>query len=114
MYGVKDMSSASRKLFDLQELELIVDESRILHRDGTGRHTAEIEAKIARLRTSLDDECLRRFDRLRKQGMAVAKLEAGTCGGCRLNIPQGEVIRMRKSETPPACPNCGKFLLIAD
>lgn len=108
------MSNDSRKLFDLQELELIVEESRILHRQDTGGHTAEILTKIAELRGSLDDDCLRRFDRLRQQGMAVAKLEAGVCGGCRLNIPQGDVIRMRKSAEPPACPNCGRFLLPVD
>jgi predicted nucleic acid-binding Zn-ribbon protein len=108
------MSNIPQKLFDLQELELIVDESRILHRQDIDEHTAEIQAKISSLRESLDGECLRRFDRLRKQGMAVAKLESGVCGGCRLNIPQGEILRMRKAEEPPACPNCGRFLLPVD
>lgn len=108
------MTRLADKLVELQELEFVVAESRILHREDSTAQTAKLEGKIALLRESIGKELLTRYDRLRKQGMAVAKVQDGVCGACRLNIPQGELIRMRKAEGVPNCPNCGKFLAIMD
>jgi hypothetical protein len=105
--------SLSAKLLELQELEFVLDESRILHRDATEAHAADVAGKIERLRNGIAADLLRRFDRLRTQGLAVSRVESGVCEACRLNIPQGELIRMRKAEDVPSCPNCGRFLHVA-
>ena len=100
----------SATLLQLQQLEVVLDESRILHRDATEAQATEIAGRIEQLRGAIASDLLKRFDRLRKQGLAVSRVESGVCEACRLNIPQGELIRMRKDENVPSCPNCGRFL----
>lgn len=103
----------AEKLLQLQELEFVLDESRILHRRSDDDKTVQLSEKIAGLRKEIDTDYLVRFDRLRRQGLAVSRVNDGVCGGCRLNIPQGELIRMRKASTVPVCPNCGRFLAVS-
>ncbi len=108
------MQNPGIALLELQELELVIAESEILHARLAPEVAGEVKGRIAILRQAMDADTLRRYDRLRQQGLAVAKLHEGVCNGCRLNIPQGEIIRMKKVEGIPGCPNCGRFLAMVD
>lgn len=48
--------------------------------------------------------------RRRKGGMAVARINAGNCTGCRLNIPETVRRKAFSQSTLAQCPNCERIL----
>ena len=48
--------------------------------------------------------------RRRKGGMAVARINAGNCTGCRLTIPETVRRKAFSSSTLAQCPNCERIL----
>lgn len=109
------MQNQVKMLFELQDLEIVVDESRILHRnhvDGVNPDT--LDGRIRQIRTEVSPDLLRRYDLLRKRGLAVAEEHGGICHGCRLNVPVGDLNRMRKGVRDCICPNCARFLMLSD
>lgn len=50
--------------------------------------------------------------RRRRGGGAVARIQGGTCSGCRVTIPDAVRRRAFSSETLAQCPNCDRILYI--
>ena len=52
------------------------------------------------------------YDGLRssRQGLAVSKVERGTCQGCRIALPTRVVQQARTSAEPVKCPSCSRIL----
>lgn len=109
------MEKTVHLLYALQELELILAETRILHQEAPGApDTTAFEAKLAQARNRISGEHLRRYDLLRRNHqLAVVREKAGTCTGCNLNVPQGDLNRMRRGGMDWVCPNCARFILLA-
>jgi hypothetical protein len=101
-------------LLELQELEIILEESRIVHGSVHLASAAQVETRVQRLRQTLPPQRLRRFDALRRVGPAVVHERGGTCNGCHLNVPRGDLNRMRRAEVEWVCPNCGRYLMLTD
>ena len=101
-------------LFELQELEITLQESHIVHGTLQPEKVTAIETKIAKLRKKIPASHLKRYDQFRKGGLAVVQEIAGVCTSCHLRIPIGDLGRMRRGEMVWACPNCGRFLLVTD
>jgi predicted nucleic acid-binding Zn-ribbon protein len=78
----------------------------------------DIEALSARRRqvtAELDEDLVRRYDRLRekKDGVAVVAVRAGVCGGCHVTIPQRLLSRLeRDRDLIAGCDGCGRFLIV--
>jgi predicted nucleic acid-binding Zn-ribbon protein len=109
------MRKLAQALMNLQELELVRQESAIVHGKGAGEKTADLDPEIAALRAKVAPVVLHRFDGYRRQhGAAVVRELGGVCLGCHLNVPQGDLNRMRREEIDWLCPNCGRFLLLSD
>jgi predicted nucleic acid-binding Zn-ribbon protein len=102
------------KLLELQELELVVEESRIVHPEGHSRELAELSSRIAALRKSIPGEDLKRYDGHRRSGAGAVRVEGGVCRGCHLAVPVGDLNRMRKGEASWLCPYCGRYLLLPE
>ncbi len=49
--------------------------------------------------------------RRRKGGVAVTRLRAGACTGCRVSVPPAARKRALDPETPALCPNCERILV---
>ena len=107
------MRDAVLTMLKLQELELIREESRIVHRDKHQVKLNRLDESIKELRAKLPEQYLKRFDGLRRSGMAVAREFGGVCQSCRMVITIGDLNRMRKDEMQHICPNCGRFLLLS-
>ena len=107
------MQDIVESLMRLQELELVLTESRILHSGEKPDSVAELEQKVEACRRAIDTIYLTRYDRLRRNGLGVTREIGGVCGGCRLNVNQGDLNRMRRGEMQSSCPNCGRFLLLS-
>lgn len=100
-------------LLELQELEIVLEECRIVHGDARIPATAGVEVRVRHLRQSVPPQELRRFDALRRLGPAVVHEQGGTCDGCHLNVPRGDLNRMRRTAAEWLCPNCGRYLILA-
>ena len=107
------MQDIVESLMRLQELELVLTESRILHAGDQPDSVAELERKVTACRHAIAPVYITRYDRLRRNGLGVTREIGGVCGGCRLNVNQGDLNRMRRGEMPSSCPNCGRFLLLS-
>jgi len=106
------MRELVRLLQELQELELILEETRIVHGNTPPAQVEHTRERMKALRSSIPEDVLRRFDALRSGGSAVAAEINGVCSACRLTVPVGDLNRMHKGTAPWICPNCGRFLLL--
>lgn len=82
---------------------------------------AEVEPEIARLESErdeaaaeIDQRALRLYDLLRERraGMAVAKVQRGMCGGCRISLPSAALTRARGANELVQCVSCERILLV--
>ena len=100
-------------LLELQELELVLEESRIVHHLQPLEALVLLEQRVKDMRSAVPNPLLQRYDRLRRNGLGVAREEGGNCSGCHLHVPQGDLNRMRRAMMPWVCPNCARFLLLS-
>ena len=107
------MRDVLEALLQLQELELVLQESGIVHNQQSPDSAVGVEESIAALREQIPPNHLRRYDMLKKNGPGIARKLSGVCSTCRLNVPIGDLNRMRRGDIPWACPNCGRFLLLS-
>ena len=75
---------------------------------------SEVEQRAAPA-ARVDPDLLAEYERLRARlgGIGVAKLEHGTCMGCRMKLPATELDRL-KHQPPDAlvhCDQCGRILV---
>ena len=81
--------------------------------------TAEIaqwETKRSQQRKGIDAGMLVLYDALRAthQGRAVAKVERGTCGGCRISLPMSTLHKARAaSDAIVQCSSCERILYVS-
>lgn len=106
------MRKIVESLLTLQEQELVLTESRILHQGQKDADLARLETRIRAARERVLPEHLRRYDVLRRNGLGVVRESAGVCTGCHLNVPVGDLNRMRRGQMPWVCPNCARFLVL--
>ncbi|OGV76796.1 MAG: hypothetical protein A3K19_17470 [Lentisphaerae bacterium RIFOXYB12_FULL_65_16] len=107
------MEKLVTNLIELQELEIVLEESRIVHR---GKHPVafgRLEGRVVKLRRGIPGQSLKRYDALRRSGLGAVRETNGLCRGCSLNVPLGDLRRMRRGEMEWLCPNCGRYLLIS-
>jgi len=108
------MRETIASLLEVQELELVLEESRILHRTQTpNAEERALEERIASVRHPIPPEVLRRYDGLRRNGLAATTEEGGVCRACRLAVTVGDLNRMRNGTLEWVCPHCGRFLLLS-
>jgi len=76
--------------------------------DEIARH----EVKKTELAPLIDEEFMEMYDQLRpiKQGVAVARMAEGICGGCHLALSAAEQSQVLKNH-PPRCLHCRRILV---
>ncbi len=72
-----------------------------------------LEHKRRLMLTKLDPQTVDLYEELRrKKGTAVAKVDQGTCRGCRISLPTIELQRARSGRLVQ-CGSCGRILFLA-
>ena len=99
----------------LQEMEATwqVDKARMLgERSGLQESLAQLQKKRDDMSALVSPVHLRLYDGLRstRQGLAVVKVERGSCQGCRITLPTRVVQQARTSAEPVKCPSCSRIL----
>ena len=101
-------------LLELQELEIILQESRIVHGQKRPEKVDNVESRVEKLRGEIPVSFLKRYDGLRRSGLGAVREFEGLCNGCHLKVPMGDLNRMRRGKMPWICPNCGRFFLLSE
>ena len=75
---------------------------------------ASLEGQRAELAAGGDEVLLDRYDELRagRQGQAVAKVQGGSCQGCRILLPVNLIQRARAGDEVVQCNNCERILYV--
>lgn len=79
------------------------------------REIAALDERRAALAAELDEEVLRRYERLRpaKAGLAVAVVHRGVCQGCHVTVSQRIASRLeRDTDALVTCEGCGRILVL--
>ena len=83
---------------------------------------ADLEAEVAELERRRDGQAsrisggaLRLYQELRsrRQGRAVARVERGLCGGCRISLPTSLIQQARSGNSLVQCMSCERILYVA-
>ena len=102
------MSSFAEELA-LARQQLAIEEASIDHEAAATRATRD------QLAPSVAPELAAAYERLRTKlgGIGAARLVSGACSGCHLQLPAGELDRLRHA--PPDavsyCDQCGRILV---
>jgi predicted nucleic acid-binding Zn-ribbon protein len=96
-------------------MERVKQEHTALDReaDGLRQAIAARDGKRADLVSGLDQPLLTRYERIRevKDGLAVAAIKNGACGGCFRRIPPQEMQILRRADRVMICEGCGRIIL---
>lgn len=72
------------------------------------------DAKRAAQKPKLTPRAFQVYEEVRRRrgGMAVARIQGGSCGGCRVSLPDAVRKRAFAADQIPQCPNCERILYI--
>jgi predicted nucleic acid-binding Zn-ribbon protein len=92
--------------WEKEQRDLKLEATRL--QDSIARADARREAQ----RTRLTPRALQVYEGVRKRrgGMAVARIQGGACGGCRVSLPDAVRKLAFSAEQIPQCPNCERIL----
>ncbi len=79
------------------------------------REISDLATRRTVLVAEIDEDLIRRYDRLRehKGGVAVVLVHGGVCDGCHVVIPERLVSRIRNDpDLLAACDGCGRLLVV--
>jgi predicted nucleic acid-binding Zn-ribbon protein len=103
-------------------LKAAVEQMKLEHQD-LDRKAEELRKAISgkedersKMVTGLDAALLARYGRIRenKDGLAVALIKNGACGGCFRRIPPQEMQVLRRSDRVTTCEGCGRIIIWRD
>ena len=82
-------------------------------REKLNKALTNLKEKRQRLAKDIDSQTLEMYQELRKQrGTAVARVQQGTCLGCRITLPVSDLQRIRGGSIV-RCGSCGRILYLA-
>ena len=116
---IEQQQAAAERLAELAEerRQVVADKERL--EAEIAAEWKMIDAELARLEARkrdtvplIDPDLVALYEEIRptKEGVAVAPLTDGTCGGCHLKLTPAEEIQMRRSD-PPRCLHCRRILV---
>jgi uncharacterized protein len=76
----------------------------------------EVDAERSRLSASVSESLMPLYQRLMKtkDGLAVAPMQDGKCGGCHMKLIASTVVAVQSAAEVTRCENCGRILHVAE
>ena len=100
-------------LLKIQELELVLKESAIVHSDKD-LETEELQKQIDELKSKVPERDLKHFEKVKKNGLGITQEVRGRCKACHMSIPVGNLSRINNGSDEPKCPNCHVFIFTSE
>jgi len=75
-----------------------------------------LESQRKQILPDIDPHCLNRYERvlMHKSGLAIARLQGNSCGGCFMNVTQQQINTIRMHDQLVECEMCQRILYIED
>lgn len=119
-----DEIELSRKKI-LEEKELFKAEELKAHKEkeNISAKAREIEARLSELNEKrggiaphIEKQIISRYERIlkNKDGLAIVRVEGGSCGGCHMNLPPQVISDVKLREDIVVCGSCLRMLYIED
>ncbi len=99
------------QLLKIQELELVLHESAIVHGAGAV-DDKNLKRKIADLRKKVPQAFLNHYDSVKRNGMGIAREIGGRCRACQVVMPNGDLNNIRSGRIQAICPSCNIYIYI--
>jgi predicted nucleic acid-binding Zn-ribbon protein len=110
----KSVAAAQSRRAEL-EAERKETEGRLLEEQGAEQSAlATLDVQREAAVSSMAPEDLEKYTRLRqaKRGLAVVRLEGGSCAGCGVAPPSARIDAARSGQEIVQCSNCGRILYL--
>jgi len=106
---LEEQASEAQKVFDAEKVRL-EDQSAELVNERT-----DLEGRQKTVADMVEKPLLARYDRLKtmRKGFAVAEVQDGSCGGCRLQLPPQLIAEVRRGDELMDCSYCHRILFMA-
>jgi predicted nucleic acid-binding Zn-ribbon protein len=98
-------------LLKIQELELVLKESAIVHPDKE-LDTKALQNEICKLKQQIPDKFVKNYERVKKNGIGIAQEIQGRCKACHMAIPTGTISRIANGNAEPICPSCRIYIFL--
>ena len=104
----------AKMMSDLDKQEAQATESFVREGGALKQDLARLETERAHLSASLPEDLAALYEKTaaRTGGVAVGRLQGGSCGVCRMAIEGGRLIDMKAKGNVAPCPQCGRLLII--
>ena len=96
-------------LLKIQELEIVLQESAIVHSDKE-IETGDLQQQIDTLKGTVPENNLKHYEKFKKNGLGIAQEIQGRCKACHMTIPVGNLNRIQSCKDEPICPSCGVYI----
>ena len=108
-----EASEARATLKEIEDSWRAEQESMLGEKENLAPEAEELKARREGQAVGIDRSVLSLYDaiRARKGGVAVAHLERGMCGGCRITLPVSIMQRVRGGGGIVQCVSCERILL---
>ena len=106
---LNDLETSLKEMEDNWQQE----SGRLLEEKSSLQETlAQLQKRRESMSSQVSAVHLSLYDNLRssRQGIAVVRVERGTCQGCRITLPTRVVQQARVSPEPVKCPSCSRIL----
>lgn len=118
-----EIDLVKKKISEEKELFKIEGQKAQKEKDVIDTRGKEIEAMLSGLNANretiaqhIDKQVLARYERVlkNKEGLAMAAVENGSCGGCHMNLPPQVISEVKIREEIIICGNCLRILYMED
>jgi len=106
---LEEHASEAKKVFDVEKVRLDAQSSELVN------ELTDLEQQQHVVADTVEKPLMTRYNRLKtmRKGFAVAEVQDGSCGGCRLQLPPQLVAEVRRGDELMDCSYCHRILFMA-
>ena len=118
-----EIESAKKKIVTAKELFKEEEVTSQKEKDSIDKRAKEIESKLlellakrGKITPNIEKQIMARYERVLKNrdGLAMVRIEGGSCGGCHMNLPPQVISDVKLREDIIVCGSCSRILYIDD
>ena len=113
----KKKISEEKELFKAEEVSAQKEKESInLKAKEIDLRLSELNEKRNNIAPHIEKQVISRYEKIlkNKDGLAIARIEDGSCGGCHLNLPPQVISEVKLREDIIVCGSCLRILYIED
>ncbi len=106
---LEGQASEAQNVFDAEKVRLGSESAELVN------EITDLERQQKTVADTVEKPLMARYNRLKtmRKGFAVAEVQDGSCGGCRLQLPPQLVAQVRRGEELMDCSYCHRILFMA-